>query len=171
MLTQFERTIFLNGLDKPGGVKGGPPGSTRGLIVQFAPGTTTLVTPEIKVHGTMTAAETDSNGSKTLRVSINYIVAYAVEPPHDPADWMRIVAHFFQGPVDFADWAESDMPFEPVWNQSPAVAGEKCGMKDGFVHPEFPSGPPSRVQGTGPAVDPYSFSDHAFARCGRSTRT
>lgn len=170
LLAQYERNIFLSGLNKPKGVPGGPPGSTRGLIVQFAPGTTTLVTSAIRVRGTMTAATASSGGNEVLRVSINYIVAYAVEPPHAPADWMRVVAHF-DGPVDFGDWGGSDASFKPVWNLSPASAGGRCGMTDGYVHPEFPNESPSAVQGKGPVIDPYDFNSPETVGCGRTSHT
>lgn len=159
LLTQQERGQFVSQLNKIGLDKHGEPLSSRAWIVQFAPGSTKLIGSVIRVHGSMSAgAAKDRNGYPILRVNVDYIVVYAVEPPRAPADWMRVVAQF-QGTVDFGAWAQADTPFEPVWDAGPAVAGIRCGMKDGFVHPEYPSGPPDTAVGTGPAVNPYAFGE------------
>jgi hypothetical protein len=62
--------------------------STRGWVASFAPGTTTLI-------GT-----------------VDYRFVYAVEPPHAPADWMRIVGQV-SGYVEFNDWQTREGPFGP----------------------------------------------------------
>jgi hypothetical protein len=172
LLTQQERTQFLGGLDKTGLDNHGEPLSARGEIVQFAPGTTKLIGPVIKVYGTMTArSTTDSHGEQVLEINLNYRVAYAVEPPREPADWMRIVAQFV-GPVDFGDWAGADSPFEPWWGMGPGIAGGRCGMKDGFIHPDYPNGPVQSVAPSGPAIDPYSLGDKPGREgCGTTTGT
>lgn len=159
LLTQQERDQFVSQLNRTGLDKHGDPRSSRGWIVQFAPGSTKLVGSAIRVHGSMSAAATkDRNGYPILRVRVDYIVVYAIEPPRDPLDWMRIVAQF-KGTVDFGAWAQADTPFEPVWNAGPAVAGIRCGTKDGFVHPDYRSGPPDTAAPAGPAVDPYAFGE------------
>jgi hypothetical protein len=158
LLTQDQRSQFTSQLNKIGLDKYGDPVSTRGWIVQFAPGTTKLIGSDIKVRGTMSAGAAKQGGDPVLRVTVDYIVVYAVEPPRAPADWMRVVAQF-QGHIDFADWAEADTPFEPWWNAGPAVAGIRCGVKDGFIHPDYPSGPPDSSVASGPAVNPYTFGE------------
>lgn len=159
LLTQQQHDQFVGQLNKVGLDKHGDPLSSRGWILQFAPGSTNLIGSVIRVHGSMSAAAAkDSNGYPILRVTVDYIVVYAIEPPRAPADWMRIVAQF-QGTVDFGAWAQADTPFEPVWRAGPSVAGIRCGMKDGFVHPDYPSGPPDTAVATGPAVNPYAFGE------------
>jgi hypothetical protein len=103
-------------------------------------------------------------------VDVNYRVAYAVEPPKAPADWMRIVAQF-NGPVHFGDWTDSETPFEPWWDVGLGVAGGRCGSKDGFVHPDFPSGPADTTPVHGKAINPYSLGDNGPAGCGATTGT
>jgi hypothetical protein len=158
LLTQEQRDQFTSQLDKIGLRKDGSSFSSRGLIVQFAPGTATFIGSGIKVHGTMSAAASKDNGYPILRVNVDYIVVYAVEPPRAPADWMRVVAQF-DGSVEFGDWNEADTPFEPWWGFGPAVAGARCDTKDGFVHPDYPSGPPDTAIANGPAVNPYAFGE------------
>jgi hypothetical protein len=34
-------------------------------------------------------------------------------------------------------------------------AGARCDVNVGFVHPEFPSGPPDKVKPTGTPINPY----------------
>jgi len=132
------------------------PVSSRGWIVQFAPGTTKFIGPGIKVHGTMSAGATEDDGHPVLRVKLDYIMVYPVEPPRAPADWMRVVAQF-NGSVDFGDWAGADTSFAPWWRASDSIAGFRCGMKDGFIHPDYPSGPAPSVQPTGSVIDRYSM--------------
>lgn len=168
LLTQDQRSEFTSRLNKIGLDKYGDPLSTRGWIVQFAPGTTKLVGSKIKVRGTMSAGAAKDGGDPVLRVTIDYIVVYAVEPPRAPADWMRVVAQF-EGHLDFAHWPEADTPFEPWWNAAPAVAGIRCGVKDGFVHPDYPSGPPGSSTASGPAVNPYAFGEPSSSAACRPT--
>jgi hypothetical protein len=171
LLTQEERTQFVDGLDKVALDKNHEPESTRQWVAQFAPGTTKIIGSVIKVHGTMKAVSATNKGEPMLRVNVDYIFTYAVEPPNAPADWMRIVAQF-QGPVDFGDWAESDSPFEPWWNADPSVAGERCGVADGFIHPDYVTGPQDSVTPSGAPIDPYSLATiPADNGCGSTTGT
>jgi hypothetical protein len=115
-------------------------------------------------------AITDEYGARVLEVEVNYLVAYAVEPPKAPQDWMRVVAHF-TGHITFGDWSGAQTPFEPWWTLSHGVAGARCSMPDGYVHPDFPRGPADKVQPSGPAVDPYSLQQQIQVGCGLTTGT
>lgn len=171
LLSRPGRTQFTGDLNKIG-LNKGVTTSSREQVVSFAPGTTKLIGSVIKVHGTMSAhATTDSYGARILKVDVNYLIAYPVEPPRAPGDWMRIVAHF-DGDVEFGDWAGARTSFEPWWQASPSVAGARCATPDGYAHPDFPNGPPDKVQPTGPAIDPYSMQhDNGTAGCEETTGT
>lgn len=91
VLTAKQRAQFVAGLDKIGVSKQGYELSTRTWVASFAPGTSALIGSVVKVHGTMSARSTVVKGSATLDVEVNYRFVYAVEPPHAPADWMRVV--------------------------------------------------------------------------------
>lgn len=158
LLTQDQRTQFVSQLDKIGTDKYGDALSTRSWIMQFAPGTATLIGSAIKVHGTMSAIATkDSGGYPILQVKLDYLVVYAIEPPEKPADWMRVVSHFY-GTVDFGSWRDADTPFEPWWDAAPGTAGALCGTRDGFNHPDYPDGTSGSVAPSGAPVNPYSFA-------------
>lgn len=171
LLTRDQRNQFLEDLNKIGLDKNHEAISTRAWINQFAPGTTKLIGSVIKVHGTMTAAAVrNQQGYPVLRVSINYLITYPVEPPRAPADWMRVVTRF-HGTVDFGSWAGAESPFEPWWSMNRFFAGGRCAMKDGFIHPDYPSGPADTTPKKGPVVDPYSLSQHTTVGCGQTTGT
>lgn len=171
LLTQQQRSDFDGRLNKIGAAKDGSDLSSRAAVISFAPGTTKLIGSAIKVHGGMQAkATTDEHGQPVLEVDVNYLFAYATEPPKAPAEWMRIVAHY-NGPVQFGDWSEADSPFEPWWETGPAVAGARCDIHDGFVHPEYPSGATDTVQPSGPAVNPYALAGKPSQGCGATTGT
>lgn len=158
LLTQPQRTEFTQGLNKIGLDKDGAPLSNRTWVVSFAPGTSKPIGSVIKVNGTMSARQGKLDGNPMLVVTVNYIFVYPVEPPRAPADWMRVVAHM-QGPVQFAHWAGASTAFAPWWLMSgPSVGGGRCGMPDGYIHPDYPNGPPDKIQASGPAVNPYSMA-------------
>jgi hypothetical protein len=158
LLIPRERSEFVAGLDKIGFDKQGYALSTRAWVTAFAPGSTTFVTTTVKVHGAMTArAATESNGTHYLKITVDYIFVYAVEPPHDPAGWMRIVDQT-TGDAEFAQWDDPGGALEPWAQFGNAPAGGRCGMDDGYVHPEFPDTAPGSVQPSGPAVNPYVLS-------------
>jgi hypothetical protein len=158
LLTREQRAQFVGQLGKTGVDAYGDALSSRSWIMQFAPGTARLIGPAIKVHGTMSAAATKDNaGIPVLRITIDYLVVYAVEPPNAPADWMRVVSQF-DGTVDFGSWQDADTPFEPWWNAAPSVAGALCGTKDGFAHPAYQNGASGSIAPSGPPVNPYSLA-------------
>jgi hypothetical protein len=156
LLTSQQRGQFIGGLDKIGLDKHGFPISTRDWVTSFAPGTTSFVTTAVKVHGSMSAGETVFSGRTALRVQVDYLFVYAVEPPGHPDDWMRIVAQDYNT-VDFAQWDDPGGPLEP-WMVSvgAGTAGEQCGMPDGYVHPAYPNGARSGVRPSGAPINPYS---------------
>jgi hypothetical protein len=159
VLTAQQRTQFTAGLDKIGLSKQGYSLSTRDWVASFAPGTTTLIGTVIKVHGTMSARSATDQGQTVLEINVNYRFVYAVEPPHDPADWMRIVGQV-TGYIEFDDWQDPGGPIQP-WDISalPSEAGARCGTTDGYSHPEYPGGPPSKVQPSGAPINPYSMNN------------
>jgi hypothetical protein len=158
-LSAQQRTQFIAGLDKIGLSKQGYGLSTRNWVVSFAPGTTTLIGTVIKVHGTMSARAATNQGDPVLDINVNYRFVYAIEPPRAPADWMRIVGQV-TGYIQFDNWQDPGGALQP-WDVSalPDEAGARCGTTDGFKHPDYPGGPPPKVQTTGPAVNPYSMNN------------
>lgn len=161
LLVSQQRSTFVHGLDKIGLDKKGYTLSTRALITSFAPGSTQFLTRTVKVRGTMTAASAkDKYGRVILEVKANYLFVYAVEPPHQPADWMRVVVHTY-GPVDFARWDDPGGSLEPWVLLSNDNSGGRCGIGDGFIHPAFPYTAPDKVKPSGAPVDPYSLSTGA----------
>jgi hypothetical protein len=167
-----QRKDFLAGLNKTGLAKDGSPRSTRSWVISFAPGSTAFVGSVIKVHGTMSARATTYSGYKTLEVEVNYRFVYPVEPPGVPAGWMRVVGEVW-GPVYFGDFAQTGTSFLPLVGLSEDEAGGRCDVADGYVHPEFPSGPPDSTQASRQAADPYSMAnqDASGRGCQRAART
>jgi hypothetical protein len=156
LLISQQRGDFIRGLDKIGRDSRGFPLSSRSWVTSFAPGTTSFVTTAVKVHGSMSAGETVFSGKTALRVQVDYLFVYVVEPPGHPDDWMRIVVQN-DNTVDFAQWDDPGGPLEP-WMESSAgsTAGEQCGMTDGYVHPAYPNGAQSGVRPSGAPINPYS---------------
>jgi hypothetical protein len=169
LLLPQERNYFVRGLDKIG-LKKGYPISTRSWVVSFAPGTTRLVTSTIKTHGTMTARVAASQGRTVLRITVNALVVYAVEPPGQPADWMRIVAHP-NWHVDFAQFTDPGGALQPWVSAGQAVAGALCGIGDGYLHPDFPNGPAPKVKPSGAPVNPYAMAPSSHTGCNATTGT
>jgi hypothetical protein len=159
LLTAQQRAYFVGRLDQTGLDSQGYERSTRAWVASFAPGTTSLVGSVIKVHGTMSAGVAQDSGREVLRIHLDYVFVYPVEPPGVPADWMRVVDRNY-GDVDFATWDDPGGALEPflyLWNGG-GTAGVRCDVNDGFIHPGFPSGPGSKVKPSGTPVDPYDQS-------------
>ena len=173
LLTKQQRDDFLAGLKKTGVNKGGYPLSTRKWVASFAPGSAELIGNVIKVHGVMSAQTAREAGGVALAIQVDYLFAYAVEPPGNPSDWMRVIDHQY-GSVDFAQWDDPGGPLEP-WDQTIiGNAGIRCGTDDGYIHPDYPSERSSGTTQSGPAVDPYSSATSVpggGAVCGRTSGT
>jgi hypothetical protein len=171
LLIPQERSDFVEGLDKIGLDKQGFELSTRAWVVSFAPGSTEFIGTTIKVHGVMSAGTTTDNGRPVLRIDFNYIFVYPIEPPHLPADWMRVVGHA-HGDVEFAQWDDPGGSLEPWVQMDLDRAGIRCGIGDGYIHPDFPQGPPSKVTPSGKPVNPYSLATPpSTSSCQRTTGT
>jgi hypothetical protein len=171
LLTQPERKDFLAGLRKTALDKNGAAENTRTWVTSFAPGSAKFVTTIIKVHGTMRASTATVSGIEVLRVTLNYLFVFAVEPPGNPAAWMRIVQQQY-GTVDFGRWDSLGSSFEPWFSASGSTAGALCGERDGYIHPDYPNGPPPSVQPSGTPEDPYSLATpSATAGCHQTTGT
>jgi hypothetical protein len=156
LLTSQQRGDFISGLDKIGTDKKGFPLSTRTWVTSFAPGTTSFITTAVKVYGSMNAGTASSSGRTVLRVRVDYLFAYAVEPPGYPDDWMRIVVHDYNT-LDFAQWDDPGGPLEPwLVSAGGSTAGGQCGVTDGYVHPAYPNGARSGVRPSGAPINPYS---------------
>jgi hypothetical protein len=171
LLTSQQRAKFLGGLNTKG-ESAGYPLSTRMWVVSFAPGSTQLIGGVIKVRGTMSAKSVSDSGTTALDITVNYIFAYAIQPPRAPADWMRIDAHQY-GTFDFAQWSDPGGPLQPWDDTIISQAGGMCGTTDGFLHPDYPI---ERVPGaspvpSGPVVNPYSFATNVPRGCTQSTGT
>jgi hypothetical protein len=172
LLSSQQRAYFLDNLDN-NTLKDDAVLNTRVWVVSFAPGTTTFVTNVVKVHGSMSAGTGVLAGRTALKITVNYLFAYAVQPPGHPDEWMRIVAHNY-GAVYFAQWDDPGGPLEPWLQNRISPAGAQCGMADGYVHPDYPSAAPSSVQPSGVPRDPYSTAtppDSSTAGCGATTGT
>lgn len=173
LLTKQQRSDFLGGLNKKGADKTGEAVSTRKWVTSFFPGSAKLIGNVIKVHGVMSAHTAHEAGGTVLAIQVNYLFDYAVEPPGDPGDWMRVLSHNF-GSFDFAQWDDPGGPLEP-WDQTiNGSAGGQCGVTDGYIHPDYPSERTNGPGSTGPAINPYSPATSApggGAACGRTTGT
>lgn len=160
LLTNSNRTWFLGGLNKTGRDKTtGAPLSTRGYVVSFAPGSTQLIGSVIKVNGSMRAQAATDDGAKVLDVHVDYLFVYAVEPPHHPEEWMRIVSEA-AWILSFGNWQGAATSFEPWFSttSSAGVAGASCGSTDGYVHPDWPSvraQASASASSSGKPINPY----------------
>ena len=84
---------------------------------------------------------------------------------------MRIVQQQ-TGTVDFARYDESGSSFEPWYDIAGSPAGAQCATRDGYIHPDYPSGPPDTVQASGTPVNPYSLATPSGeAGCQNTTGT
>jgi hypothetical protein len=173
LLTKQERKVFLAGLHTTALDKDGSEKNTRTWVTSFAPGSTQFVTTVVKVHGTMSAGTARNSGIEVLRIKVDYLFVFAVEPPGKPADWMRVVQQQF-GYVDFAQWDDPGGALEPLVSLGSGTAGVQCDARDGYIHPDFPQGPPDSVQASGAPEDPYSLatpSESSGSSCHNATRT
>jgi hypothetical protein len=160
LLTPGQRTQFLGSLKKVGLDKQDSPLSYRSWLMSFAPGSAELIGHVIKVNGTMHAkVVTDKDGTTELDIDLEYHFVYPIEPPHDPASWMRVVNEV-SGSVNFANWVGADSNFAPWVEFGPSAAGILCGSRDGFQHPDYPNDATVApgVTPTGTLLDPYGVS-------------
>jgi hypothetical protein len=173
LLDNSDRKWFLDGLNAKGTDKNGTPLSTRAEVVSFAPGSVQMVTNVIKVHGTMSATAGTYKGAKVLNIHVDYLFTYAVEPPHHPEQWMRLVSNA-GWLLQFGNWQGDTTTFEPSYNITGAdgISGNSCGNTDGFVHPYWPSAvhQPSD-SGSGAPIDPYALGQTRTATCENTTGT
>lgn len=160
LLIAPELKQFLAGLHTTKVDKSGADENTRDWITSFAPGSTKFVTTVVKVRGTMRASAVRESGSPVLRITADYDFVYAVEPPGDPAAWMRVVQQM-SGTVEFGDWAGTPGSFEPWYDIGGSTSGVRCDTHDGYVHPDFGTGPPDTSQPTGKPINPYSLATQA----------
>jgi hypothetical protein len=171
LLIPQQRSFFVDNLDKVGLDSRGYARSTRGWVVSFAPRSTQLVGNVIKVHGSMRAMAAQVNSSPVLRIHADYLFVYAVEQPDNPLTLMRIVAQDVVN-VDFGTFTDPGGPLQAYWNLiGGGAAGARCDVNDGFVHPEFPHGPPDKVKPTGAPINPYNPGKSATEHTGCEATT
>lgn len=162
LLIAPQRTWFVRNLNKIGLDKDGSSLSSREMVMAFAPGDARLIGDVIKVRGTMSAKTAVRQGQEELDVQVDYLFAYAVEPPGRPAQWMRVVPEAVWT-VEFGSWQGTSATFAP-WVQATGggVSGAQCSSKDGYQHPAYqvpaitvpnPSGSPS-----GKPINPYALN-------------
>lgn len=154
LLAPRERAQFLAGLNTRGTSKIGQALSTRTWVTSFAPGSADLIGSVFKVHGSMSAQAVHESGTIALAINVNYIFAYPIEPPGQPSDWMRVLAHQY-GAVDFAPWDDPGGPLEAWYQGIDGSAGGMCGINDGYIHPDYPSDR-AVPEPSGSAINPYS---------------
>src|SRR5579862_8633865 len=157
LLTKQQRGQFLAGLRSTALNKDGTEQNTRTWVASFAPGSTQFVTTVVKVRGRMSASLARDSGSEMLRINFDYLFVYAVEQPGNPSNWLRVVAQE-SGSVDFAQWDDPGGPLEPWYDGGGSTAGDLCGTRDGYIHPDYPQGPPPSVKPSGKPVNPYSMA-------------
>jgi len=156
LLTAGQRATFKAGLSAQGLGKDGRPLSTRSWVASFAPGTAQLDRGVIKVSGTMDAVAVTESGRQVLRVEVNYAFVYAVEPPHDTTDWIRVITRQ-HGSVDFARWDDPHGALEPwVKTVVDPLSGVACAPADGYIHPAYPSGGSTAAEQSRLVIQPYS---------------
>ena len=173
LLTAEQRATFLASLNKIGLDKAGSRLSTRLWVASFAPGSAELIGNVVKVHGTMSARAVRESGTVVLAIVVNYIFAYAIEPPHQPADWMRLLDHQY-GSIDFAPWDDPGGALEPWDRTIIGHPGIQCGTTDGYIHPDYPSDRSVDARESGTAIHPYSTATSVPGGggvCGRTTGT
>jgi hypothetical protein len=155
LLTPAQRATFLAGLGKQGVARNGYPLSTRTWVASFAPGSAELIGTVIKVHGTMSARAVTESGTAVLTVNVDYQFTYAVQSPHDPNEWTRVVIRQ-HGSVDFAQWDDPGGALEP-WDKTVIeTTGLQCGPGGGYVYPNYPADWSVDAQQTGSVIHPYS---------------
>jgi hypothetical protein len=155
LLTAQERKTFLTGLNKTGLDRHGFSRSTRGWVASFAPGEAALTGPVIKVRGHMRGRPAVVSGRPVLQVHADYLFVYPVTQPGLPATLTRIVFRFVVN-VDFARWDDPGGRLKPFWELvGGGTAGARCGINDGFIHPDFRPSAPQPVEPSGAPVNPY----------------
>jgi len=103
----------------------------------------------------------------------DYLFAYAVEPPHHPEQWMRLVSNA-GWLLRFGNWQGDATAFEPSYNVTGAdgVSGNSCGNTDGFVHSYWPStAPQPSDSASGAPINPYALGQTRTAICESTTGT
>jgi hypothetical protein len=160
LLTKQQRQEFLAGLRATSLDKYGTETNTRTWVSSFAPGTTHFITTVVKVHGRMRASLATDSGTEVLRITVSYDFVYAVAQPGNPSNWLRIVQRQ-SGAVDFAQWDDPGGPLEPWYSVGSGAAGGLCGVRDGYIHPDYPHGPAPSVQPSGAPINPYVLATPA----------
>jgi len=151
VLNSLQLKQFLAGLHTTKVNKSETDENTRDWITSFAPGGTKSVTTVVKVHGTMKAGAVRESGSPVLRITADYLFVYVVEPPGDPAGWMRVVQQA-SGTVEFGSWAGAAGSFEPWYSIGGSTSGVRCDTHDGYLNAGTGSG--RQVRGFQRAAQP-----------------
>jgi hypothetical protein len=149
-----QRQVFIRALDAAGTAKDGTALSSRALVAAFAPDSSVLIGPFIKVSGAMHAIVVYNPGTPVLAVSVDYRFVYPVEPPSLPMYWRRVIARF-TGTVSFGHWA-ARARLAPWVNWTQTDYGANCAVTDGYIHPVYDNTPADVIRQSGSPVDPYA---------------
>jgi hypothetical protein len=156
LLTAQQRKTFFSGLGKTGLNRQGFARSTRGWVASFARGEAALADPVIKVRGEMSGRRAVFRGRHVLQVHADYLFVYPVTQPGLPATLTRIVFRIAVN-VDFARWDDRGGPLKPWWDLvGGRAAGARCGINDGFIHPDYHPGAAQPTTPSGVPVNPYN---------------
>ncbi|WP_146103734.1 hypothetical protein [Nonomuraea solani] len=143
--------------------------SLRGMLTSFAPKTAELVGDVIKVNGRAKLSSYKKDGITGAKVEINYLVAYAIQRPGQPATMTRLVTHnrgtmlMYREGGELVTWVR-----ELGGTATPA----RCDVDDGYIHPFYDDSAPSKVRPEGPPQDPYDLDAPEFdGECGASEET
>jgi len=162
LLAPQQRRYFLSRLRR-----------TRTWVTSFAPGTTELAGPVIKVRGSMRAMTARDRGRHVLRIHADYVFVYAVRRPGQPQTRILIVELEVVN-VDFAPWNDPGGLLEAWWLPAGAggAASARCDGRDGFVHPDFPGIMAAGQRPAGAQVNPYQLKHAPFrGACQATTGT
>ncbi|GGL04019.1 hypothetical protein GCM10014719_02710 [Planomonospora parontospora subsp. antibiotica] len=144
---------------------------TRYWLTSFAPGSASLATDVIKVHGTAKLSSFREDGVSGALVKVDYLFVYAVHRPGLPYTTRRVIARRM-GEVGM--YRESGEPV--IWIRdwrSGGVTGVRCDVDDAFVHPSYEDSPEDEeaTRATGAPVDPYDLADRSDGDCWLASRT
>lgn len=154
LLSSQQRSVFLGRLDNRG--TSGTTSSTRTWVTSFSRGTR-LAGTLIKVHGSMSASLGSNHGSSVLVIHADYLFVYPVTWRGQPSTLLRIVSQDVVS-VEFGTFTDPGGPLQAWWQAAGrGEAGARCDVHDGFVHPDFPGGPPDKAKPKGPAINPYDL--------------
>ncbi|SNR89856.1 hypothetical protein SAMN05216276_100187 [Streptosporangium subroseum] len=155
LLHPEQREWFLKNLDRGKPKKG--VFNSRDWVTSLAPKTAELATDVIKVKGKTKYSTFQQKGRSGARITVNYLFVYAIHRPGRPEPTERIIAHNL-GEVQVYRENGKLVIWPVTWNAD-GVAGSRCDVYDGFVHPFYSDSAPDEeaAKVTTAPVDPYEL--------------